>query len=915
MGFGPWNEQIDYGASSGSAGNGGVLILGVSCVTYQSYLYCIGGQNLKDVSSPDQSTVYYSQISAPGTLGPWAETTDYGATSGASGTGGQDIEWPSCVQSGGYVYCVAGATNSGEVSKVYYAQLSSGGVGPWTETTDYGASSGTTGSGGMQTFQLSCVAISGYIYCVGGGSSKTFYAPISSSGVGAWTETTDYGAASGNTGAGGTSISSQACTEDSGYIYCIGGTGPSFKPISDVFYGQLTASGIGPWTETVDYGASSGTTGSGGVPIYGATCTTLSGYIICVDGYTTGNSPTNGVYYGQDPSTPGIIGWVKDTINFVVAAYFYVCALNAVTGGGFSLEDMYCVGGGSSGVWEGGETIEETTTSTTTTTTSTTPTVTKTAPKLTTQVMMTSGIVPNQPSQAVPQDGEVPQYSEIYDTSTLTGTTSNPTGTITYSFYTGATCQSQYKLSTATQTVNIVGATAGYPTPQRPQGSLGSYSIMAVYSGDPLNGNATSECENYIVEPLSVFSSSTTVNTGVGVGSGFPWTWIGIGIGILLALLLLAWLFLWRKRPTTPPPPPEEGTEDGTEEGEACKMDKQWYLEDFTLSAAIGEKWNPTGSVTVPEQHMVVTKPAGEPMPMSSQALDRHIFLYGCTCEEIVDQKLIHVQAVVRYEWEISSGGGSFVRITGGPGKSTEVGNQVIYQPPELGDGKSVEIRILAKAKHYDDTKFPDHPPLVISVNVNLKRVGDNYVWEWWPTETMTVKGPHFNMITHPDAPCAAKGDWHSVKPIEGLIEATLFVPGVSGPPLERQSGECAPGDYVRFEFKGQDYDQFTITCNPPTMFAIGKPLPTQVAQKPAPGGKCLPSKDFVTMLDPLYVNWVSTDGYFIGTENTANQLVAIWRAPEHEGVVEISVSIDDSGLEFDDKELNLGTKITVRKR
>jgi len=806
-GVGPWTEQIDYGASSGTSGSGGILILGVSCVTYQNYVYCIGGQNLKDINSPDQSAVFYAQMSSSGTLGPWVETIDYGATSGSQGTGGQNIEWPSCVQSSGYVYCVGGATNSGTTSKVYYAQLTSSGVGPWTETTDYGAATGTTGSGGIQQFQLSCVANSGYIYCVGGGS-QTFYAPITSTGVGAWTESTDYGASSGTTGSGGIRIFSQACTEDSGYIYCIGGTvGQNIT--SKVFYAPLSSTGIGPWTETVDYGASSGTTGSGGVPIYGATCTTYSGYIVCFDGDTTGSQGTDHVYYGQDPSPAGIVGWVLDALNDPETTYWLNCVLFALfLGATVQQATWLCGSGGSSAVYD------------------------------------------------------APMSSQA-ETSSATSTTSTTTSTQVSTISTSPTVV----VSTTTTTPTLV--------------------------------------------------SSTTTSTGVAVGGGgFPWTWIGIGIGVLLILGLLAWLFL-RRRPRMPPPAEgtEEGTEPGTEEGEACKLEKQWYLEDFTLSAAIGEKWNATGSTTVPEQHMVVTKPAGEPMPMSAQALDRHTFVYGCTCEEIVDQKLIHVHAVVRYEWEISAGGGSFVRITGGPGKSTEVGNQVIYQPPELADGNSTEVRILAKAKHYDDTKFPDHPELVISVNVNVKREGSNYVWDWWPTETTRVKGPAFNTVSNPGAPCVSKGEWFNVKPIEGLLEATLFVPGVSGPPLERQSGECAPGDYVRFEFKGQDYDQFKITCNPPTMFAIGKPLPQQVAQKPAPGGKCLPSKDFVTMLDPLVVTWFSTDGAFVSTENTVNQLVAIWHAPQHEGVVEISVSIDDSGLESDDKELNLGTKITVRKR
>src|SRR5271157_3969468 len=224
--IGPWTAQTDYGATSGNNGTTGITILGVSCVTNSSYVYCVGGQNLKKPSNQDISNVYFAQASPSGTLGGWTETTDYGATSGASGSGGLGIEWPSCVQWDSYVYCVGGATNSGSTSDVFYAQLSSSGVGPWTETTDYGASSiaNDTGSGGIQAFQLACVAEGGYIYCVGGGAgSKTFYAQLSSTGVGPWQETTNYGASAGNTGVGGVTLTGQACTVSDGDIYCVGG--------------------------------------------------------------------------------------------------------------------------------------------------------------------------------------------------------------------------------------------------------------------------------------------------------------------------------------------------------------------------------------------------------------------------------------------------------------------------------------------------------------------------------------------------------------------------------------------------------------------------------------------------------------------------------------------------------------------
>ncbi len=346
---GPFVEQIDYGASSGTTGSTGISILGPSCVFYIEYVECVGGQNSQGT---DISDVFYAEVSTTGVVGPWTETTDYGAASGTSGAGGVPIEWPSCVQYAGYIYCVGGATNSGELSKVFYAQLSlSGGVGPWTETTDYGASSGDSGTGGTPGFQYSCVAYSGYIYCVGNssGTSKVFYAALSSSGVGPWTETTDYGASSGDTGSGGVAIGATACTQTGEKIICVGGT-VSYVPVSDVFVATLSADGVGPWTETTDYGAASGSTGAGGVPIYGTACAVYPnnstvGTVICAGGDTTGSVSTDGVHFAEDPFP---LTWITGGA-FPIATYWLVCV---VFYGSLS-SYFICAGGLTSKVYAG----------------------------------------------------------------------------------------------------------------------------------------------------------------------------------------------------------------------------------------------------------------------------------------------------------------------------------------------------------------------------------------------------------------------------------------------------------------------------------------------------------------------------------------------------------------------------------
>jgi hypothetical protein len=110
----------------------------------------------------------------------WVKTTSYPSSPNDQ----------SCVASDNYIYCVGGFTasaNGGSLNSVYYAPLSSAGIGTWTRTTNYPS----------PVDSLSCVASGDYIYCVGGTdnfapSSSVYFAHISSSGVGAWQGTTAY---------------------------------------------------------------------------------------------------------------------------------------------------------------------------------------------------------------------------------------------------------------------------------------------------------------------------------------------------------------------------------------------------------------------------------------------------------------------------------------------------------------------------------------------------------------------------------------------------------------------------------------------------------------------------------------------------------------------------------------------------
>jgi N-acetylneuraminic acid mutarotase len=175
-----------------------------SCVVFAGYIYCVGGF---DSNGDEVSSSYYGQLTASG-IESWSSTTAYPKA----------VDSESCVASGGYIFCVAGEVESGgnpnnPINNVYYAPLNSSGIGKWSSGPAYPASLAA----------LSCVAYSGYVYCVGGFDSNllsgtgAYYAPISSSGVGSWTSTTSYPVP----------IDTSPCVVSGTYLYCIGGESES----------------------------------------------------------------------------------------------------------------------------------------------------------------------------------------------------------------------------------------------------------------------------------------------------------------------------------------------------------------------------------------------------------------------------------------------------------------------------------------------------------------------------------------------------------------------------------------------------------------------------------------------------------------------------------------------------------------
>ena len=198
-----------------------------------------------------------------------------------------------------YFYGIGGDSGSAS-SFTYYGPLSTTGVSAWSATTSYP----------MPIEQNSCVTNGSYIYCVAGYNgignvNNVYYAPLTYPGIGSWASTSPFFQAA----------QGPDCLPSGTYIYCIYG--------STVVYGQMTSTGIPSWSAS-----------SNSYPGPGAynSCFATNGNIYCVGG---GGSGTSLNYYAQILN-PGIGPW-SATTSFPVLTYYPSCA--------YSSGDVYCLAG------------------------------------------------------------------------------------------------------------------------------------------------------------------------------------------------------------------------------------------------------------------------------------------------------------------------------------------------------------------------------------------------------------------------------------------------------------------------------------------------------------------------------------------------------------------------------------------
>jgi hypothetical protein len=280
------------------------------CAVNSTFFYCVGGV---DENGGPHSEIYYGTLSGSGNITGWTQDPASYPT---------DISGESCVENGGFLYCIGGAHDAGgdDVASSYYAQFSSGGgLGTWFYTTAYP----------IPVDYQSCVAASSYIYCVGGNnetdgtggtlapSSSAWYAKLSPSGIGNWSKTTPY------------PLNSYlpSCFSADKEIFCLGGVDSSDNPLGSAYYATLSGEGIGQWVPTTAYP----------LPATGQACTFSNGFVYCVGGATSGGQSaayTSAVYYAPI-SASGIGSWNEG--HDYPASVGTTCAIAS--------SRLYCVGG------------------------------------------------------------------------------------------------------------------------------------------------------------------------------------------------------------------------------------------------------------------------------------------------------------------------------------------------------------------------------------------------------------------------------------------------------------------------------------------------------------------------------------------------------------------------------------------
>ncbi len=266
---------------------------------YGNYVYAIGGSYKENNVSYPGNNVYYAQLLPKGNLSSWHQTTSYPMTfygctffayngilyciSGGNTYGGntnpggfQSFAAPingnaavgawhllsnekfdtkgSCFVNFSRVYCMGSSFSP--TNQSVYSQITVNGTETLENTTSYPVRVIS-----LFGISLGCAFSFSDIYCAGGSSgayyqiSASYYAPLTSNGIGNWTNTTALGGTNG-------------CIASNSIIYC-------FDPAhNQTFYASISLNGIGKWRRTTYFAAF----------VYNPTCFVHDDYLYCFGG-------------------------------------------------------------------------------------------------------------------------------------------------------------------------------------------------------------------------------------------------------------------------------------------------------------------------------------------------------------------------------------------------------------------------------------------------------------------------------------------------------------------------------------------------------------------------------------------------------------------------------------------------------
>ncbi len=141
--------------------------------------------------------------------------------------------------------------------------------------------------------------------------NSSYYATLSSSGIGVWQQTSSYPII----------VEGESCTAFQGFVYCVGGsTNGFFATNNSTYYNTLNPYGLGQWVPSADYPTNTS----------GNSCVTTSSITYCL-----GNG-ANSIYFGFS-SSAGILGWFNSTYNYPINVTSPYCVTNS--------SHIYCIGG------------------------------------------------------------------------------------------------------------------------------------------------------------------------------------------------------------------------------------------------------------------------------------------------------------------------------------------------------------------------------------------------------------------------------------------------------------------------------------------------------------------------------------------------------------------------------------------